>query len=173
MSWLYVLWNVQFIWQIKVSFHGRHEIVWMTPNFWTVVYINAKKYRNVESYFLYFEFGRSLSRSLEFLTSFLFASSTARCEQVTLVNTPPKIGLTTPLGNWILLDKNKNSDVVRRVPSSPPLERNVGMKMQSNAWKIKKVKMVFFVFIPIKPRPLTVIIVAGFIHLSTNGLPRL
>jgi len=22
-----------------VSFHGRHEIVWMTPNFWTVVYI--------------------------------------------------------------------------------------------------------------------------------------
>jgi len=41
MSWLYFLFNVQFIWKIKVSFHGRHEIVWMTPNFWTVVYIST------------------------------------------------------------------------------------------------------------------------------------
>jgi len=39
MSWLYFQLNFQFTWKIKVSFHRRHEIVWMTPNFWTVVYI--------------------------------------------------------------------------------------------------------------------------------------
>jgi len=26
-----------------VIFHGRHEIVWVIPNFWTVVYVNNNK----------------------------------------------------------------------------------------------------------------------------------
>jgi len=39
MSWLYFLFILQFIWWIKMRFHGKHEIVLVTPNFWTVVYI--------------------------------------------------------------------------------------------------------------------------------------
>jgi len=34
-----------------VSFHGRHKIVWMTPNFWTVVYVRYIPAAYVQSTF--------------------------------------------------------------------------------------------------------------------------
>jgi len=47
MSELHFLFILQFIWKIKVSFHGNHEIVWVTPNFWTVVYVCVYVYTHV------------------------------------------------------------------------------------------------------------------------------